>query len=546
MKKVFWIGVPAILLVSLIGWRIKGEKAAEAELEAQSSNRRNSSPAVEVALVGRRPLEETIEAVGTLESPSTVHLSPKASSRIASVSVREGDVVRAGQVLVELDSDELDGLVLQQQAAVNEAKARLAEAELTSGSTDVGVSAAIRQQQAALASAQADYNQAGRTVEAQVAAAESVVTDARARLEAARAGVKNADAQLVAARSGLKNAEAKLNRAKLLYEKGYVAAREVEDAQTLVDTAEAAVGVRQGERDAAASAVTSASAQLSATEKQLAITKQRGTADIASAKARLDQARAALDSATANRSQSSAYRANLNALRANVAVAEAQLRQAQTRRADSRLVSPITGRVTRRSAEPGSVANANEAILTIQSLDWLFVKVGLPVVEAGNIREGQSVRIQIDAFPGERFGGTITEINPSADERTRQFVVRTRIENPDEKLRPGMFARVSMTTSLTEPEIVVPKEAVKGEGVDRTVMVVDADGKAATRKIQVGTFDGRGFAVTSGLKVGDRVIILSYNPVRDGQTVAVSAEVTPDGERRVLESKTAQQERSRS
>jgi len=535
MKRWIWIGVPVIALGALVFWRVNGERAKAAELEQQSQSRRGASPSVEVAIVGSRPLEERIEAIGTLESPSTARLSPKVSGRIERVLVREGDFVKAGQVLVEMDGDELEAAVLQQQAAVSAAKARLAEAELTSGSTDVGVTSVIRQQQAALASAQADYNQASKTVDAQVAAQEAEVENVRARVSAAQSGVKNAQAELVAAEANLKNANSKLERAKALFEKGYIAAREVEDAQTVVDTAQAGVGVREGELEAANSAVVSARAQLTAADKQLAIVRQRGTADIAAAKARLDQVKASLAAAQANTSQSSAYRANLTALRANVAAAEAQLRQARTRKMDANLVSPVDGRVTERNADPGTVAGANQPVVTIQSLQWLFVKVNLPVDQAGKVRQGQSIRMQLDAFPDDSFGGTITEINPSADERTRQFTVRARIDNRDERLRPGMFARVSLITSLTEPRVVVPKEAVKTGDEASTVLVVDDEGKATTRKITTGASDDSGFEVRSGLEPGDRVVILSYNAVRDDQTVKVTAETSVDGKRTVVE-----------
>lgn len=540
MKRWVLIGAPSLLLVSLIAWRFQGEKAAQAELDKQSQARRGSSPSVEVAVIGRRPLEQRLEAIGTLESLNTVRVSPKVSGRIEQVLVREGDSVTPGQVLVQMDTNELQAVVLQQQANVSAARARLAEAEVGSGSTDVGVVSVIAREQASVNSAQADYNQASKTVEAQVASEEANVEDAQAKVAAAQAGVKNADAELVAANAELKNAETKLARAEALYEKGYVAGREVDDARTAADTARAQVGVRRGERDAAELAVTSARAQQKAAEKQLAIAKQRGTAGIAAAKARLEQAKAALNVARANRSQSSAYRANLTALRANVAAAEAQLRAASTRLLDAKLTSPVAGKVTARTADAGSVASQGEPVLTIETLTNLYVKVSIPVDEAAAVRVGQGVEISLDAFPEEKFEGLITEVNPSADLRTRQFVVRAKIGNPGERLRPGMFARVSLLTNVSEPRVVVPREALRSEGGEHTVFVVDGEGKVSAKKIEVGGADDDGFEVISGLAEGERAVILSYNSVRDGQSVKVTAEVDPSGKRTEIAPKGAE------
>jgi RND family efflux transporter MFP subunit len=518
----FAIGVPVLALGGIIFTRIKSEKAGAEDLQSQSAQRKGAAPSVEIAVAGPQKLDEIIEAVGNTEAPYSVQLAPRVSGRITFLEAREGDTVNPGQLLVRIDPSEANAAVSQQRATVTEARARLAQAEATATSNSVSIESEIRSQKAALSSAQEELRQNEQNYEALVAAADSKVTDARARQSAAETEVGQARAELRAAQSRLKNAQRDYDRVKALFDQGYRAGKDVEDAATLVETVQADVDLANGKISSNQSAVESAKAQVTSAEKELSIAKQKGKADISAAKARVEQAKAAVDEATANRGQVKAYNENLKALRASVAAAEAGAAQAGIKKDDTELKSPIAGTVTKRGADPGSLAGAGQSLLTIEYLDWLYVTASLSVDEAGRVKQGQEVEIAFDAAPGQAIKGTVADVNQSADPRSRQFTIRIRLENPTREFRPGMFARLNLIVSSTQATVAVPSAAVKEGKEGPTVTVLDAEDKAVPTVVKVGRRTSKFVEITEGLKPGDRVITLSYAPVKEGQKVTIS------------------------
>lgn len=547
LKRILIVVLPLALLGWLIVWRFDQKKAQEAKAfggppgaqarggpggsgpagggggaPGGSGGGRRAPSNVEVAAAGPKEIVRTLEVVGTVESPYNVRLSPKTGGRIDYLEVREGTPVKAGEVLVRLDPTEIEGQVVQQQAAVAEAQSRLAQAQITQAPTNVGIATTILQQKANLASVQADYDQVRENYAAQVAAAQAAVTDAQAKVDAAEAQVANAKANLASAQANLENAKVRYDRVNSLYKQGFIAAQDVDDARTTMNVQAAAVKVAQGQVDAASSASRSAVAVKNAASNNAKIVERKGQADIAAAKARVDQARAQVTAANANQAQAPAYEANLAALRSSVAAAQAQLRQAEARRADTALRSPIDGIVTARAADPGSIASPGTAVLTIQSMKSLYVTSAVPVEQSAKVTVGTMVSFTLDALPGRTFNAPVAEVNPSADPQNRQFMIRLKIDNSDQKLRPGMYARLNIVLERERAAVAVPREAVKtaSDGT-KNVVVVDEKNVAHQVKVETGSEDPKTIEIVKGLADGERVVTLSYMPVRDGQQVSL-------------------------
>lgn len=519
MKKWLAIGIPLLLLGLLVAWRFSSKKAQEAQATQQMGQRRGMAANVEVAKASPAVLVETLDAVGTAESPYRVLISPKTTGRIEALTVREGDRVKAGQVLVRMDPAELQAAVYQQEAGVAEARSRLAQAQLGRGPTEAGVSGAISQQRAAVASARTDLAQVRRNYDALVSSAESSVQDADARVASSAALVGNAKAQLGREQASLKNAQARLSRVENLYRQGFIAAQDVDDARTAVEVQRGAVEVASGQVTASESALRSAQAVRSSAQQQLGIARRKALADIEASKARLAQAEAALRLASANRAQTPAFAQNVAALTAAVRAAEAQLRQARARAAETALRSPIDGTVTARTADPGSLASPGQAVLTVQFLEWMYVTTSLPIERAADVTKGRQAEVRFDALPGRTFVGVVTNVNPAAELQSRQFAVRVRLSNVDQALRPGMFGRVSFVLRRIPAKVTVPREAVSKGPEGDTVAIVGSDQTAKVVPVRTGAQDEKRVEILSGVKPGDTVVVLSYQPVRDGQKV---------------------------
>jgi RND family efflux transporter MFP subunit len=495
MKRWFYVLIPVVVLAGLIIFRLAQKRAAFSAQVAQRAARMTAPMPVSVATARVDDIAQTFDSVGNVEAPLSVNIASKITGRIDFLHVREGDPVTSGQVLVRVNPDQVEAQVRQQQAAVAEARYRLAQAQLTQNPTDVSVATQVRQQEAALASAEADSHQARENYQAQVDSAAAAVTS----LEA---GVRSAQANL-------DNAHARYNRLSGLYQQGLISAQDLDDANTTVGVRQAALDAVMSQRDAA--------------RKQVEIVKATGTADIAAAQARVTQAQAALESAQANTAQAPAYQQSLAALNASVAAAEAGLRNAQAMRADTVLVSPLDGFVTQRYLDPGSVATAGQPILRVQYMRQVWVTIPVPEDVSAAISVGMPAQVSVDTLPDRVFTGTVTQVNPSADPQSRQFSVRVTLDNPRNLIKPGTFARVRIETSRVRAATVVPREAVLQDPHGAYVMTTDGDGKATRRDVTLGAQGVDVVAITSGLRPGDTVITTSAFALKDGQPVVVEA-----------------------
>lgn len=301
---------------------------------------------------------------------------------------------------------------------------------------------------------------------AEVAARQSEVASQRAEVVAAMAAVEQARLQLQQARSDA----ARLNR---LFQAGAISAQEAETAQTAVLTAEQAVRTAQ----------------------QQVQTRQQAVA----------------------------------AAERRVIAQQAIASQEQARRNFTQLIAPVTGLVLERSTEPGNLARAGDEILQIGDFSRVKVVLRVSELELANLQVGQSVQVQLDAFPQQRFTGQISRIAPVADPRSRLIPVEITMPNPQGWIGSGLLARVALKTSAPDP-IVVPETALStsetpANGDRGTVFVVKKQGDRTTteaRSVLLGArSDGR-VVVQSGLQAGETVVVRSANPLKAGQPVRLS------------------------
>lgn len=536
MKKVLIWVIPAVALVALIGWRFSVKSSTESSLKGggaapgggrggagggASGGAGRGGGGVQVAVATRGDIATTLQAVGTVISPYKLSVSPKTAGRIEYLNVRVGDKVRKGDVLVRIDPSTAQAAVYQQQAGVAEAQSRLAQAQATQGSTEVGITSTIQQQSAGLVSAQADLNQVQRNYDAQVQSAQAGVDDAKSKLTSAQATVKSAQAGLDNARANARNAQVKYDRTYDLYKKAFIAAQDVDDARTQLDVANGQVNAAEQTLNVAQASVDSANSSLRSASANLSIVKRKGLADIAASKAKVTQARASVNVAQANRSQSPAYQQNIAALRASVNAAQAQLRQAQVNLNDTVLRSTIEGTVTARNADPGVLASPGAAILEVQYLDWLYVSTSVPLESVSQLREGLKATIKLEALPGQTFVGPITNINGAADPVSRQVTILIRLDNKAHKISPGMFGSVNIELGRVQNATLVPQEAINKTEAGATVTLVDKDSVAHVVPVELGPSQNGKVQILEGVHVGDKVVTLTYNAIKDGSKVSL-------------------------
>lgn len=185
------------------------------------------------------------------------------------------------------------------------------------------------------------------------------------------------------------------------------------------------------------------------------------------------------------------------------------------------LTSPVDGVVTARNYDPGDMTSG-QPVLTVGQLSPV-VKIIISASEADmtKIVKGKKVEITFDALPGETFEGTVSRVYPAVDPATRTFEAEIQIKNPGERLRPGMFARVTIDHG-TERHVVVPDRAVvKQPGSGNRYVYVLKDGKVSYNRVELGRRVGEFYELISGVNEGDSIVVGGQSRLADGVEVEV-------------------------
>ena len=207
--------------------------------------------------------------------------------------------------------------------------------------------------------------------------------------------------------------------------------------------------------------------------------------------------------------------------KADAASKQAQVEQQTALVAKKNLKAPFTGRVGIVMINPGQFVNPGDKLLTLQTLDPIFVDFNLPQSNAEQIRVGQEIVVTTDAFKGASFTGKVTAVSPKVDTNTRNIQIEAQLANPDKKILPGMFANVNIKLGDEVKLLTLPQTAVTYNPYGSTVFIAkptgkkDKQGKPALEAQQV--------FVTTGLTRGDQVAILKG--VEEGATVVTSGQL---------------------
>jgi len=216
---------------------------------------------------------------------------------------------------------------------------------------------------------------------------------------------------------------------------------------------------------------------------------------------------------------------------AAAALQEAQIRldQSITALADATLTSPMSGVVIKRAIEIGSLAAPGTVAFSIADVTNVKAVFGVPDFFLSRIQLGALQMVTTDAFPGVEFEGHVSRLAPSADLKSRVFEVDVTIPNPDNKLKPGMVAALSIDQTAikaNENVLYVPLTAVvrSATGTGFAVFVIESAGGvtvARARPIELGDYLGSVIPVEKGLNSNDRVVVQGAGLLSDGERVEI-------------------------
>lgn len=186
------------------------------------------------------------------------------------------------------------------------------------------------------------------------------------------------------------------------------------------------------------------------------------------------------------------------------------------------LVSPINGVVTARNYDPGDMT-ATQPILTVEQLRPVKVLVNVNETDFAKVHKGMKARLKLDVYGDEEFTGTVALIHPTIDPATRTFTVEINIDNRDERVRPGMFARVYLNFGEADHVVVPDRAIVKMSGSGNKYVYVYRDGKVSYNKVELGQRLDDAYELLSGVNDGDYVVISGQSRLADGIEVDLVA-----------------------
>lgn len=428
------------------------------------------SAAVTYVLWPRPSADPTrIEGSGTIEA-TQVDVAAKVSGRLLRLYVREGARVAVGQLVAELDAEELEAQLAQARAALSAAEARFSQAEAALALQRAQQDAAVAQARAAVESVRLRVPQAEEAARLQQETAVAQIRQARAQVEAARAArraaqaaVRTAEANRRAAEASLVRAQADLNRMERLYGEGAVSAQQLDAARQAAASALAQRDAARAQQEALADQVRTAAAVVRQAEAALAAAEaNRRTVTVReleteASRSQVEQSQAALRSVEAGAGLVTQRAREVEAARAAVAQARAAVSLALTIRGHTRLRSPMAGVVVSRSVEVGDLVAAGAPVLTVADLTRPYLRVYVAETDLGRVKLGQPVEVRVDAFPERVFRGAVAEISDRAEftpgnVQTREervklvFAVKVELSNPDGVLKPGLPADAVLLT----------------------------------------------------------------------------------------------------
>ena len=215
------------------------------------------------------------------------------------------------------------------------------------------------------------------------------------------------------------------------------------------------------------------------------------------------------------------FQSELDVARANLDAAEGGLAVAQKALSDTVVKSPLDGMVAVRSVQPGEKVSPDTALLEVVDLRVLELEAPVPMGDVGRVAIGQPV--QLDVEGAGRFEGKLVRINPAVTQGTRSIMVYVRVDNPEHRLRAGMFAQGGLVLGQRAGVVSVPITAVRTEG-ERAFVYVIENGVLAERPVQLGIRDdSTGLVeIAGGLASGAQVVRSNLGTLRVGSQVRLT------------------------
>ncbi|HWQ41776.1 MAG TPA: efflux RND transporter periplasmic adaptor subunit [Desulfosporosinus sp.] len=324
--------------------------------------------------------------------------------------------------------------------------------------------------------------------QAKLKASESQVAAAESQANSAESQVKSAESQLVSSQTVVQKMQLNVDdalrtydRTKTLFDAGAATLVELESAETALNNAKS---------------------------------------DLVSANATVESSKASIEIA---KTSIGTAQANIQTAQADVTSVQVDLKNLTDSLADTTIIAPITGILDEKSVSVGQFANVGVALGKVKTISPIYAAIEVDQNAISSLKVGQSAKVNVGDNDAQSYDGIIKSIEAAADTTSRVFKCNVEVANPDQALKPGIYANVDIVGDQTSEVIAVTTDALSGNPGNYTVFVNDK-GVARKRIVSIGQITKGLVEIKDGVKNGDSVIITNVNTLQDGDAVSVVTE----------------------
>ena len=224
-----------------------------------------------------------------------------------------------------------------------------------------------------------------------------------------------------------------------------------------------------------------------------------------------------------------AAEAQLDLARAQLSQTQARLDELRIAKGNTNVTSPVNGFVSQRNMDVGAWASQQAPVASVVDLSSVRLVANVVEKDLRRIGQGMKADVTVDAFPGEKFDGRIAHVAPVLDPATRTAEIEIEVPNGDFRLKPGMYARMSVTIESRRDTTLVPKASVVDYEGARGVFTMTAENKARFQPIEIGIEDADRVEVRAGLSASDTFVTNGASALRNNDTLIVAGQNGPSG-----------------
>ena len=491
---------------------------------------------VEVARVKKGNIQTDLELSGSIKANSRVVVMSQVVGEVIEMRVSEGQAVNKGDIVAVIESEELKLRLRQVQAAYHAAEINYTQAQKLA---KIRLAAQVARARAQLSAAETKLQQvldlSQKQTLSKIEQAEAGLASLQANFEKIQGGTREEDknqaqANVDRAEANLANIRGNYNRMKPLFNDGAISAQSFDNVQAQLNVSKAQYDaaieqkklIERGPQEEDIRAVGAQVKQAEAAVKLARLSNETKTweKDISLMRSQVETARANLQSVEALENAKS-WEAEIASAETLVIQAQVSVDLAKKMLSYAKIVAPIGGTISKRNLDAGNIVAPTIPICEI--VDMRLVKAVVYVIESDlpKVEVGREVSINVDSWD-EPFSGRIAGVSPVLDISSRSAKVEIVLSNPDLRLKPGMFSKVTIPLQIRKEVIILSKSAIVGNiaSGEYSVFIIDSS-ISARRQIELGLSKDDIAEIRSGLSIGEQVVISGQHSLKDGDKVRI-------------------------